>query len=312
MPEIQHIYPEGNNTFTHNNKGERLYYKDLVTMKHDETVRQDSLDAVLHWCDDEQGFLMEVASLYAREVLEKAEAGLWMVDPGCGSGILSLGIAKEFESLVRSKVSKIVAIDVNQKALEYAKFNAVNNGLSDLCKFRLGKYESQTLPSQSSILIAHNVPYHPHQTKFDGKILTSCSGGEDGQRWLKPFLEASGKHLANGGMVYGTTKCRGKELPEFMSYIREYFPTASVYWHELYEPFSNFEFLDYINRGEAKQWCEQMATEQLMLHHGVYIIVKDNKSQFELIKNYRQYIYDNSGIQWHKDAHRQIQDNAKK
>jgi hypothetical protein len=73
-------------------------------------------------------------------------------------------------------------------------------------------------------------------------------------------------------------------------YIRDYFPTASVYWHELYEPFSNFEFLDYINRGEAKQWCEQMATEQSMMHQGVYIVIKDNKSQFELIKNYHEYI----------------------
>jgi SAM-dependent methyltransferase len=311
MQETQHIYPEGNNTFTLNNKGERLYYKDLVTMKHDETVNQDSVDAVLHWCDDEQGFLMEVASLYVREVLEKAEGGLQMVDPGCGSGILSLGIAKEYEDMIRSKVCKILAIDINPKALEYAKSNAVNNGLSDLYEFRQSKYESETLPSRSSILIAHNVPYHPHQTKFDGKILTGCSGGEDGQRWLKPFLEASGKHLANGGMVYGITKCRGEKLPEFLNYIRDYFPTASVYWHELFEPYSNFEFLDYINRREAKQWCDQMSTEQSMMHHGVYIIINDNKSQFELIKNHRQYIHDNSSIQWHKDVHRQIQDNVK-
>jgi len=300
------IYPDGNETFIEKN-GDRYYYNGLVRIKFDRGLSQNSNDAVLFWVDDEQGVLMEVASRYIPQVLQNSNGG-YMLDPGCGSAILSLGIATQFEPQIRAKVEKIIAIDVNPKAIKYAQENAELNQLGDLYEFVNEPYTINSIEPQSAILIAHNVPYHQHRLKYDDKILTSCSGGEDGQKWLRLFLEASAVHLAQNGMIYGITKCWGNENPEFFDYIRNYFPTASIYWHEIYPPSDNYEFLSYINRGENRAWVEESTAKYTKMHHGVYIIIQDGKGgEIKIFKNKLKFTH-RGGVQWHREAHRHIQD----
>lgn len=179
------VYPNGNETFTENNS-ERYYYNGLARIQFDQGLSHESKDAVLLWADDEQGVLMEVASKYISQILENSN-GKYMLDPGCGSAILSLGLAKQFEPEIRAKVEKIIAIDVNPKAISYAQENAELNQLGDIYEFVNSEYSINSVEPKSAILIAHNVPYHQHQPKYDDKILTSCSGGEDGQKWLRLF-----------------------------------------------------------------------------------------------------------------------------
>ena len=300
------IYPNGNETFTLK-EDFRYYYNGLIRIRFDRGISQDSKDAVLFWIDDEQGVLMEVASKYISKVLETSN-GKYMLDPGGGSAILSLGIAKQFEPKIRTKVEKIIAIDVNQKAIEYAQENAKLNQLEDLYEFVNEPYSINSVEPQSAILIAHNVPYHPHNPADGDKILTSCSGGSDGQKWLRVFLEASALHLAQNGMIYGITKCWGNENPEFFDYVGDYFPTASIYWHEIYPPSNNYEFLSFANRGQNQDWVEVNSKKYSKMHHGVYIIIQDGKDGN--IKTFRDKLKftHNGGPEWHKEVHRHIQD----
>lgn len=282
-------------------------YNGLLQLRCD-PYGSEGRDAVLSWFDEEQGVLLEVAEMFVPAALERS-GGTLCLDPGCGSAVLSLGIAKKFQPIVRNKINKIYAIDVNEKAVTYAKDNARLNHINDLYEFVHGAYTHNIVPERSAAIISHNVPYHPTPPCYMNTIPTFAGGGEDGQALLRPFLEASSHHLADHGVLYGTVNCRGNDLPEFFDYIRIYFRDDSIYWYPIHDPCSTYGFLEYVTRWQESMWAESIARKYPKNHVGVYVVIRDGKGgSIKIIHQRLRNATPDWQLRW--DAHRTVQDMA--
>ncbi len=108
-----------------------------------------------------------------------------ILDMGTGCGIIALHLAK--------KGCKVVAVDINEKAIENAKKNAKANGL----KIDFRKSNLFEAINEKFDLIVFNPPYLP--TK--GEDL-AWDGGRDGIEIIKKFLEDAKNYLERDGMIY--------------------------------------------------------------------------------------------------------------
>jgi len=113
-----------------------------------------------------------------------------VIDVGCGSGIQSL-------NALMQGASKVVALDLNEKAIEATKKN---------CKKENFGEEIQTLKSnlfenysgEKADVIIFNPPY----IVTDEIKYIDLDGGKNGRETLNRFLEQFPKHLKKGGMCY--------------------------------------------------------------------------------------------------------------
>ncbi len=115
----------------------------------------------------------------------KGKKKLKVLDMGCGTGIIAINLAKQG--------CKVTAVDVNEKAIENAKFNAEINGVnievfkSDLFSNVKGCFE----------LITFNPPYLP----TEGEDI-AWDGGREGIEVIRKFLKDAHKHLEENGEIY--------------------------------------------------------------------------------------------------------------
>jgi SAM-dependent methyltransferase len=285
------------------------HFENLVQIRHDtDQIADAPKDCVLYWLDSEQGAPSEVARKYIPELLQTCPERL-ILDPGCGSGVLSLITVKSFEGRIRERSMRVVGIDVNPRAIEFARTNAFDNNVDDLYTFIEGPYEVENVPPGSAALISHNVPYHPHHPKYSKGLPIFACGGEDGQELLRNHLEVSSHHLGRNGILYGVIMCRGNEEPEFFSYIRDYFPSESIFWHQIYEPIDSHYFLSYINRNKEPAWVDSVVKRFTHMHLGVYVVRRDGAGG-EITFYSDKLEYARPGWEERLDAHRDIQDRA--
>ncbi|MCD6274523.1 MAG: methyltransferase [Candidatus Aenigmarchaeota archaeon] len=101
---------------------------------------------------------------------------------GTGSGIVSFSIA--------SFVDKILAVDINPKAIEFAQEKAELMGLKNI-EFRVSNLFENV--SGKFDLIFFNPPYLP------GRGDLSCTGGKRGQEIIEKFLSEVCNYLNEGG-----------------------------------------------------------------------------------------------------------------
>ncbi|KAA0008925.1 MAG: methyltransferase [Thermoplasmata archaeon] len=108
-----------------------------------------------------------------------------VLDMGCGSGIVALHLAKSG--------CDVVAVDVNDRAVENTMFNAKSNELkikcmkSDLFENIDGKFD----------IITFNPPYLP--TEGEDK---AWDGGERGRKVIDRFLRDAWRYLTEDGKIY--------------------------------------------------------------------------------------------------------------
>lgn len=108
-----------------------------------------------------------------------------VLDLCTGSGIFAILLAKSAE--------KVTAVDINPRAIRYAKFNAMLNSVnvefmvSNLYENVRGKYD----------LIVSNPPYNPF---FGGSRILSLHSGCAGDNALSGILRGLGRHLSDEGM----------------------------------------------------------------------------------------------------------------
>jgi SAM-dependent methyltransferase len=289
------------------NKCRRLY-GGIIKAKV-ESLASANRSSILDWFDEEQGVLLEVAEKHVMRALRCSDGDV-AIDPGCGSGILSLALAKKYETAFRSKINKIYAIDINPRAIEFSRDNSRINRLSGLYEFVNETYTVDSAPASRAAIILHNPPYHPTPTSSKGKLHVSCEGGASGQQVLKTFLAVSSKHLAKNGMICGIVNCRGNKMPEFFDYIRKWYKHDSIYWYPLHAPCSTYGFLEYINRWKRPTWAKGIARCHPLNHAGVYVIVRDGRN-ITRTKRYK-FRYATPDWQFRWDAHRIIQDNEER
>ena len=133
----------------------------------------------------EDSFLLE-------EVVKKHAFGT-VLDLGTGSGIQAIAAA------INPNVSSVTAIDINPKALETARENALLQGVGDNIVFKQSDLFS-ALEGEKFDCIISNPPYLPFsEGEKTGDI--ALESGKDGREFTDRFLQEFEAHLNPTGIV---------------------------------------------------------------------------------------------------------------
>ncbi|KRQ87753.1 Release factor glutamine methyltransferase [Caloramator mitchellensis] len=139
-----------------------------------------------------------------------------IIDIGCGSGAISISIAKERDG------SQVFAVDIEDVPLELTKQNAILNKVDDRVKVvksnLLSAFDENSF--ESFDLIVSNPPYIKDEEiatlmdevrKFEP--ITALSGGVDGLYFYREITSQSKKFLKKGGFIaYEIGHNQGEEV----------------------------------------------------------------------------------------------------
>lgn len=122
----------------------------------------------------------------AVEILKDKKEPLKVVEIGTGSGIISVMLALLIPNI------KIIAVDINEKALELAKQNAIKHGVENKIEFRLSNlYEK--VDENDIFLTISNPPYIANDYKLPENVKYEPSnalfGGDIGDELLKDIIK---------------------------------------------------------------------------------------------------------------------------
>ena len=126
-----------------------------------------------------------------------------VLDIGCGTGIISIHLAKQG--------SKVTAIDLNPNAVEATGFNAVNNG-TDI-EILEGDLFVPVVGRRFGTIVC-NPPYLP-QTEVDYEdpaLALAVEGGIGGIEFITRFLKEAAEYLDPYGSIYLITTSRMNNL----------------------------------------------------------------------------------------------------
>lgn len=161
----------------------------------------------------------EDSHLLAKKILEKDLSGKRCLDMGTGSGIIA-------EKMVRSGAEEVIAVDINEEAVEEARE-------------KLGEYDNVQV-FQSDLfenideefnLIAFNPPYLPgagDESDLEGEEI--WRGGESGGEFTEQFLKASKDYLKEDGEVIFVVS----SLSDFDASDFEVLDTEQLWFEDLY------------------------------------------------------------------------------
>ncbi len=112
----------------------------------------------------------------ALEILKEVNKPVKLLEIGTGSGIISVMLALLIEDI------QIIAVDINEKALELAKSNAIKHNVEHKIEFRLSNLYENVNEEDITMTISNppyiaddyklpdNVKYEPSNALFGGKI----------------------------------------------------------------------------------------------------------------------------------------------
>ncbi|VVC00501.1 putative S-adenosylmethionine-dependent methyltransferase [uncultured archaeon] len=121
----------------------------------------------------------------------KVPQGGTCLDMGCGPGTQSI-------SMLMQGAAKVIAADINEKALEAAKKNCISAGYGN--KMECVKSDLFENVDGNFDLIVFNPPYLPvNETE---KKYIDLDGGKKGREVLDRFLEQMPGHLKKNGECY--------------------------------------------------------------------------------------------------------------
>lgn len=117
-----------------------------------------------------------------------------ILDVGTGSGVIGLSLAQAFPQ------ANVVALDINDQALQLAKENSKNNTLNNITFIKSNLFEK--LENQKFDLIVSNPPYIPENVSpsLDTSVLNwedpdALFSGKEGLDLITKLLEKSYNHI---------------------------------------------------------------------------------------------------------------------
>ncbi len=166
----------------------------------------------------------------AFNILKEQKDEKLIVEIGTGSGIISVMLALMVENI------KIIAVDINPKALELAKQNAGKFGVLEKIDFRLSNLFENIL-EDNIFMVVSNPPYIadsyklPRNVEFEPK--NALFGGEIGDELLKNIIKITNE----------------KNIPYLLCEmgfdqkkpLEEYFKEFNVEFHSFYKDYENFD-----------------------------------------------------------------------
>jgi len=157
-------------------EGQIWVYKDKIIITDNiESLRQD---AVFPLCQE---------NLYFIENLKVAEGSL-VLDLCTGSGIFAIFAAE--------KAKKVVAVDINPRAIQFARLNAALNGVDHKIEFILGDL-FQSIKKTKFDLIISNPPFEP--TPKGWKNYIHSDGGDGGSCIVERIMNELPDYLSSSG-----------------------------------------------------------------------------------------------------------------
>jgi release factor glutamine methyltransferase len=114
-----------------------------------------------------------------------------VLEMGTGSGYIAIELSR------MPRVRRVVGVDIDPKAVEFARKNALEAGVSDKIRFSVSNL-FQNLGDSKFDWILFNPPYLPSEGAIDE---LSWAGGGKGEELLMRFLSEAPPHLSPGGCI---------------------------------------------------------------------------------------------------------------
>lgn len=165
----------------------------------------------------------------AVEILKDKKEKVKVLEIGTGSGIISVMLALLIEDI------KIIAVDINEKALELAKENAIKHNVAHKIEFRLSNlYEN--VNEDDIFMTISNPPYIANNYKLPTNVKYEPSnalfGGDIGDELLKDII----KETSNKKIPYLLCEMGFDQKTPLEDYFKE-FNVESYSFYKDYESF---------------------------------------------------------------------------
>ena len=140
------------------------------------------------------------------------------LDIGTGSGILA--------EIALENTKDVLAVDINEEAVEHCKKKGINCVKSDLFSNIKGRFD----------VIIFNPPYLPKDEDEDDEIRVITTGGEKGYEIIERFIKESKNHLDKDGIiliVFSTLTGDVESLIKKYGYKSELLEEKSLFFEKL-------------------------------------------------------------------------------
>ncbi len=217
-----------------------------------------------------------------------------VLDTCAGSGVHAILAARQ--------AGDVIGIDINPRAVEFARLNAALNGVAAKCDFRCGSLYDAVGQEQASLederfdLILANPPFIPSPPTGSDRLLFQ-DGGLGGDEVLGPVLAGLLKHMTPRGSAaiismftdqkgsHHQTKIKrwiGPRTPVDLLLLKLYSvePEELAFWMT-WQPFG-VDFADYSER--YKEWLDALRSQQIVqLTYGVLVVRMSQASSFRTV-----------------------------
>lgn len=223
-----------------------------------------------------------------------------VLDLATGSGIVAIFCAE--------KARKVIATDINPKAITYARFNAILNNVEDKIEFRAGDLFAPVKGLTFDLIIWNGptlaVPNNPK------KYPVYCFGGPDGLDFTRKFITQAPQFLTEKGkMQWLDPSLGGLDTPETLQLVKEHWGELPfrVTYEQRTPPSDLFKTIAYLDKrliehpirqrpqtplwiepltsAEYRDWLKFLKTRHFThIHAGMFTVYKGKR--FQLIKTF--------------------------
>lgn len=227
-----------------------------------------------------------------------------VLDLATGSGIIAIFCAE--------KARKVIATDINPRAINFARFNAILNNVENKIEFREGNLFEPVKGMRFDLIIWNGptlaVPNVPE------KYPTYCFGGPDGLMFTKKFIKQVLLYLTKKGKMQWLNPSLGTYTePESLKLVRELWKNKKlkVIYEQRTEPSDYFKTLAHAEKrmifeplkGPKKPlWIKPLTKKEYFgwldflkkngfthIHAGMYIVYPNKK--FKIVKTRPEKIF---------------------
>lgn len=176
-------------------------------------------------------YLVEKLPQVMLDLIGNKNSKIAVLDIATGHGYTAIVFAKCYKEYIK----KIVAYDINPKAVELAKYNAQLNNCDDLIDFRVGSLYDPLKKREKFDLIVSALPPIPitgRGLKKLSKTIRShhwieSTGGPTGRKLIDKMIEDAPKHLNKRGVII-TTHADFLDCNKTLNVMREFGFNASI------------------------------------------------------------------------------------